>query len=268
MLQWVRSRGAMTTIGDRRLGRIMLDRNHIIAEIRRTTQENGGQTLGASLFSDETGISRNYWEGKFWVCFGDALKEAGYAPNEFGFAYEENFLIDKLIELIRELGHFPKRRELVMKSHSDPNFPSPTPFRRLGKTKAALAGHVLRHCEQQPSPAHEDVTAICASICAETKAEEPNNRIKTQELSQVGFVYLMKFQRHYKIGRSNAPGRRERELAIQLPDKTKMVHTIKTDDPVGIERYWHQRFECKRGNGEWFKLDRTDVAAFKQRKFM
>ncbi|MCH9002879.1 MAG: GIY-YIG nuclease family protein [Planctomycetes bacterium] len=101
-----------------------------------------------------------------------------------------------------------------------------------------------------------------------TNAEEPHNRVKTQVLLQMGFVYLMKFQQLYKIGRSNATGRRERELAIQFPDQTKMVHTIKIDGPVGIERYWHQRFESKRGNGEWFKLDRTDVAAFKQRKFM
>lgn len=246
----------------------MLDRNHIIAEIRRTAQENGGQPLGANRFSGETGISSNFWEGKFWVCYGDALKEAGYPPNEFRFAYDENLLINKLIDLIRELGHFPARRELKLKSHSDPGFPSPSPFRRLGGTKAALAGRVLRHCEQQPSPGHEDVIAICEPICAETNAEEPNNRVRKQDLSQMGFVYLMKFQRHYKIGRTNAAGRRERELAIQLPDKTKMVHSIKTDDPVGIERYWHQRFESKRGNGEWFKLDRTDVAAFKQRKFM
>ncbi|MCH7924592.1 MAG: GIY-YIG nuclease family protein [Planctomycetes bacterium] len=101
-----------------------------------------------------------------------------------------------------------------------------------------------------------------------TNSEEPDNRVKTQVLSQMGFVHLMKFQQLYKIRRSNATGRRKRELAIQLPDKTKMVHTIKTDDPVEIERFLHQRFKNKRGNGEWFKLDHTDVAAFKKRKVM
>ena len=53
-----------------------------------------------------------------------------------------------------------------------------------------------------------------------------------------GFVYLTKFGRHFKIGRTNAVGRRERELAIQLPEKSRTVHVIETDDPDGIEAYY------------------------------
>lgn len=80
--------------------------------------------------------------------------------------------------------------------------------------------------------------------------------------------YLLKSGKYYKIGRSNSPGRREYELAIQLPERVKTVHTIKTDDPAGIESYWHQRFSNRRKNGEWFELRREDVSAFRRRKFM
>lgn len=48
-------------------------------------------------------------------------------------------------------------------------------------------------------------------------------------------MYLLRSGRFYKIGRSNAVGRRERELAIQLPERAALVHSIKTDDPSGIE---------------------------------
>jgi hypothetical protein len=78
----------------------------------------------------------------------------------------------------------------------------------------------------------------------------------------------MKSWRNYKIGRTNALGRREYELGIQLPDKVMTIHTIKTDDPTGIEAYWHKRFEGRRKNGEWFELSTEDVKAFRRRKFM
>jgi hypothetical protein len=41
----------------------------------------------------------------------------------------------------------------------------------------------------------------------------------------------MKSGRFFKTGHTNAVGRRERELAIQLPQKVKVVHEIKTDAP-------------------------------------
>lgn len=58
--------------------------------------------------------------------------------------------------------------------------------------------------------------------------------------------------------------RRGNELKIQLPENLDLIHEIKTDDPSGIEAYWHRRFEAKRMQGEWFDLNSTDIKAFKR----
>jgi Meiotically up-regulated gene 113 len=237
-----------------------MNKQHILDEIKRTAKVNG-EPLGVARFFQETGIKESDWHGKFWARWGDALREAGFEPNELNKAYPEHKLIEKFISLIRELNRFPVRGEVKIKSHTDESFPSHNVFARFG-SKQQLARRILAYCEEHPG--YEDVAAYCQPI---TSRQEPVERNDTDEAA-IGFVYLMKSGKFYKLGRSNAAGRREYELSIQMPQKLTTVHTIRTDDPVGIEGYWHQRFEAKRQNGEWFDLSVADVKAFTRRKFM
>jgi hypothetical protein len=79
----------------------------------------------------------------------------------------------------------------------------------------------------------DDVPALCGPVASNGDKQPSTDDKPSTEV--VGFVYLMKHGRHYKIGKTNATGRREYELAIQLPEKLSTVHVIKTDDPDGIE---------------------------------
>lgn len=239
----------------------MVDRNHILVEIKRTAQENGGVPLGVKRFYTETGIKETDWIGKYWARWGDALKEAGFSPNELRSAYDDDVLLRKLALLARELGHFPARTEIQLQRRTDASFPDKNTFRRLG-SKATLAEKLASYCRNQGG--FEDVLEMCSRVPSPKSHENE----ETRKLEEFGYVYLLRSGRYYKIGRSNAVGRRERELAIQLPEKGVVVHSIKTDDPNGIEEYWHRRFEARHKNGEWYELSSMDVAAFRRRKFM
>jgi hypothetical protein len=240
----------------------MFDRRHILEEIKRTAKANGGVPLGWRKFQTETGKRSYDWQ-KYWARWGEAQEAAGLAPNVLTRGIGEEAQLEAFIALIRELGRFPAVSDLTVKHTREPNFPTEKTYRRFGGQNA-LASRVLQYCSGREG--YDDVTALCEARANTTGAHEI--AAAKSETSELGYVYLLRSGRNYKIGKTNAVGRRERELAIQLPERTNVVHEIKTDDPDGIEAYWHRRFAPQRKNGEWFALNAADVQAFKRRKFM
>lgn len=240
-----------------------MNKEHILQEIRRTTKQNGGKPLGRSRFFREIGIKESDWLGRYWARWSEAVREAGFAPNQLQGSYDIGTLMEKYIELARELGRLPVPSEMRLKTRNDPSFPNDKTFHdRLG-SKPNLVGRVLEYCRNRSGC--EDIVRLCEKYNSSKREVFEETKPKDE---QIGFVYIIKSGRFYKIGRTNASGRRERELALQLPEKTSTVHVIRTDDPVGIEAYWHKRFETKRKNGEWFELSSADITAFRRRKFM
>jgi len=237
--------------------RSTITKAHILTEIARTSKANKGTPLGVRRFYAETGIKEGDWL-RYWARWGDALTEAGLTPNTLQAGYGAEHLLELLASFARELGRVPGRNDLQLKAHRDRGFPAPTTFQRLGK-KHDVVARLAAFCEKRPD--YRDVLALCTQVA-------PPESDAGSAVEVFGYVYLLKSGRFFKIGRSNAVGRREYELAIQLPEKVRRVHSIKTDDPVGIEDYWHRRFADRRKNGEWFDLTAQDVAAFKRRKFM
>src|SRR5688572_23610009 len=119
-----------------------MSKNHILEEIKRTAEANGGTPLGKQRFLTETGIRESDWSGRFWTKWSDAVREAGYEPNARPAAFDSKKLLEKLAVLVRELGHYPVAAELRMKARSDPGFPSHSTFARLGG-KAQVASSLV-----------------------------------------------------------------------------------------------------------------------------
>lgn len=240
----------------------MVEKDHILSEIRRLAEANGGKPLGRNRFSEATGIRETDWLGRYWARWGDAIEEAGLRPNTMQGRIDDNEAIRRLALETRRLGRLPTYVELRMQRRKDKTMPSESVYERLGP-KRVLAGRVAAYCEESDDFA--DVLEIVAPLLV----DESRDAVGVDESDlHHGFVYLLKAGRYYKIGHTNSVGRRAYELAIQLPEKPTVIHEIATDDPAGIESYWHGRFADRRRNGEWFELTRENVGAFKRRKFM
>ena len=74
-------------------------------------------------------------------------------------------------------------------------------------------------CETRPE--YQDVLALCTPVAS--PESDAGSAVEA-----FGYVYLLKSGRFFKIGRSNAVGRREYELAIQLPEKYLFIAAATT----------------------------------------
>jgi hypothetical protein len=240
-----------------------MDREQIIREIQRTAKANGGVPLGWRRFEAETGIRYYDWYGQYWARWGDAVREAGFEPNRMSQAFDDGFLLQQLAQLTRHLGRVPTQGDLLLAAKRDAEFPSKDVFRRLG-SKPQRASRIIAFCEDNPG--NDDVVALWRQVATSEQPSDAENSDTTP--AAFGYVYLLKHgsRREYKLGRTNNPIRREGEVGIQLPEQLQPVHYIKTDDPAGVENYWHRRFADKRKEGEWFALTAQDVRAFKRWK--
>src|SRR5262245_43551185 len=74
-LAWIRSATGGVSEG-------CMDKEHILREIRRTADANGGVPLGFRKFEVVTGIKRSDWIGIYWPRWNDAIREAGLPTNQ------------------------------------------------------------------------------------------------------------------------------------------------------------------------------------------
>lgn len=235
-------------------------RDEILDEIRRTAAENGGRPLGFRRFEEVTGIGPYAWT-KYWPRFTEAQREAGLEPTKWNPALDADLLIEQYVGVVRRLGKVPTFNELRVERNRDPSFPERRTFTRMGGKNGLLA-RVIAYCAERPE--YADVIVLCEAEYRPSESDA-HDTATLPDANGVGFVYLARGRRgEYKLGRTNLVDRRVSELGATLPVELELVHEIKSDDPAGVEAYWHARFADRRMRGEWFKLSAADVKAFKR----
>lgn len=238
----------------------MVSRQQIVAEIQRLAAVSGGR-LSVRAFCEQSGIREHQILGVHWAKWNDALAEAGIKNTNSFFQprTEDAKVVEALADFTNRHGKWPTDNDLLIERRRNTSFPSIKVIRRV-RAASPLASRIAAYCSGRPELAV--AAEIAASIAKSETAKEP-----TSAAAVSGYVYMMRSGRRYKIGHTNSPIRRHREVRLELPDPTTVVHTIATDDPDGVEGYWHIRFKLKRvRDTEFFELDASDVAAFKRWK--
>lgn len=232
-------------------------REQILGEIRRLAEENGGKAPGSRAFGHATGIRESTWRGVYWARWSEAVIEAGLTPNRTSTERRiaDDTVLAQVARACRDFGRVPTVAELRLYRRQHIDFPDVKTIERRFNGFSQLATHVLNWAR-----AHAEFEDV-AKLLGANETSVANRRAVD------GSVYLLQSGAFYKVGRSDQLERRIKEIRVALPDAAKLVHAIATDDPPGIEAYWHRRFADKRANGEWFKLAAADVAAFKRRRF-
>ncbi len=89
--------------------------------------------------------------------------------------------------------------------------------------------------------------------------EEETKEYPTKNKNRRGYVYVLKSNRLYKIGRSKEFENRMKVYKTENPFGMKVILQKEVDDCVNKEIELLKKFEGKKHRGEWFKLDKEDI---------
>lgn len=247
-----------------------MEKAEIIACIQALAKTNGGVPVGRSRLLKEAGITEGQYS-KFGT-LGELQAEAGYSPNSLNSALDEEDILRQLVDLCSLQGEFPTIQKMRAAREKFPQrFPSHNTYKRLGGTQAAKACAVVAWLSGKDILTNEE--SIALKICRPLAIKfEKETEVPDAHFEACGYVYLFKDTTAYKIGSSIDPASRRLTLQTGNPRDIRLIHQIITDDPRGIEDYWHRRFNARRrimaGGSEWFDLRREDVAVFRSRTRM
>ncbi len=91
----------------------------------------------------------------------------------------------------------------------------------------------------------------------DTKSESP------QRNATAGYVYIVRSENLYKIGRTQYPSSRIDKYRTENPYLIEMILLAKVEDYIRVEKVILTMFASKKHHGEWFSLDEQDIVTIK-----
>ena len=181
----------------------MTTKQDIINAIIKTAKENGGKPLGIGRFEKETGINL-YDCHKYWSTFGEAQREAGFIANTLQVPYKEEFILESLATLMRDIGRLPTKGNLIVRRNKDDGFPNEVSIHKRLGSQIEIAKKMYEYSKQK---GYNDIVEICKAYI--DKSPNPEQEQENSDQNQIlGAVYLFKHGKYYKIGKTNDTVRR------------------------------------------------------------
>jgi hypothetical protein len=106
--------------------------------------------------------------------------------------------------------------------------------------------------EEHNDEVHEE---LMAELAEHYWRKKHPNKIENPTEKSEGWVYFLKADNGLtKIGRTKDLDKRMFHFTVKLPYKLEVIHSIKTDYTIQLEKRLHEKYDSFRVRGEWFAL--------------
>ena len=124
-------------------------------------------------------------------------------------------------------------------------------YQKSGKANKKLINYILNEAKEEIE-----------------KVEKENLWEKSQEIKGIkvekGFIYLIKSNNLYKIGKAKNPRERINGYKTQNPFGIELIFQKEVNNYSQTEKRLLEKFKDKQVKGEWFKLNKEDILWIKQ----
>jgi len=94
--------------------------------------------------------------------------------------------------------------------------------------------------------------------------KEQMNELEPTIPKKIGYVYLIKQDKYYKIGRAQNIKSRVKIYKTENPKPIKIILQNQVDDYIKVETELLRKYKHKQYRGEWFLLNNQDVKDIEQ----
>ena len=133
---------------------------------------------------------------------------------------------------------------------------------KQGLTFKAIGECLLHYTSKGKETAKHNYALYCScdSISSLLKSCEKKPYIQRKKQSKRGFIYVIKCNEFYKIGKANNVEKRLKSLQTANPYTLDVIIVKKAKNSYTMETFFHNLFSDKRIHGEWFKLEDSDLS--------